>query len=156
MKRNRNKLIRLCGIGVLIMVMLSLGACGGNKFNAVVIEPGLLRFGNEAIEGNLTYNELGVLESGTLIIKEQKEFEKVFCDFNIDIEQEMLLVHMFTSPHSRPCKIRSIKLDDGILKIDFKMKDGKLGYGDASNPQLRIFIVKMKKLEIVAVEFNLV
>ena len=149
------------------MVMLSLGACGGNKYNVTVVESGLM-FKDYLKDGMIS----GVYDhskgewiidetlprSRTFIIKEQNEFEDIFCDVPswIDFNKEMLLVYIFPSSYGRPCKFKSVKTDGEILEIYFTMGKSKSGYGDAGSPQRRIFAIKMKKLEIVAVEFNLV
>ncbi|MDR1094605.1 MAG: hypothetical protein LBL66_10720 [Clostridiales bacterium] len=163
---------KIVGLGVLLM-MISLVGCG-NKYNAVVVDSGLV-FRKEFLKANRTYGVTYYNEDydkdgdrtdeylvdrmspkfRTFIIKEQNEFDDIFTDFSTEVnfEKELLLIYLFTSVYHRPCKIQSMKLDGETLKIDFKMKNAKPGVKDASVPEQRYLVIKMKNLDISAAEF---
>jgi len=67
----------------------------------------------------------------------------------------MVVIYAFPAIYVRPLIITSIKLVNENLKIDFKYQKGKPGHNDASMPQARFLVLKMDKLDIDTVEFNL-
>jgi hypothetical protein len=145
------------------------------KYNAIVVDAGLA-FKKDFLMENMTYGAIYQNENWdpddasseeliedqtspvfrTYIITEKTQLDEVFSVFpDIDFEKEMIVMYAYTSVYGRKRIITSITLDNKNLKIAFKIAEGKPGYNDASMPQRRFLIIKLDKLDIDTVEFNL-
>jgi hypothetical protein len=169
---------KIITLGVLAVMCLGLfTGCGGNKYNAVVVEDGVA-FNTEFLKENMTYGAYYYNEnynediddwsdrylrdetspkSREHIIKAKAEFDKIFTEFplEVDFDKEMVLVYCYTDDNSRPRIIKSIELDDTTLKIKFKLKEVKPGVLDSTMPGRKCLVVKMGKLDITTAEFEL-
>ncbi|MCL2798464.1 MAG: hypothetical protein FWD58_10545 [Firmicutes bacterium] len=119
------------------------GACGW-KYNAKLYDYEQIWVSEEFLENNTTPQ----------IINDQRRYGEVFKDFSIkiDFEKEMLLVNIVTTIYfDRDYNISRIQKKGTSLKISYRM-ESKMAC-DASMPGKRCLVVKMKKLEIISVEF---
>ena len=138
-------------------------------YNAMIGVGGPIEFREDFLETNRLYDVLYLNENGeweweldetlpkfrTFIITEKARLDEVFsvCP-EIDFEKEMVVMYVYPGIYSKERIITSITLDNKILKIKFKIADGKPGYGNASAPQMHILLIKMDKLDIDTVEFT--
>lgn len=162
------------GVGVIVCLVLLAGCGNGNEYNAIVLESGL-SFKSEFLKDNMTlgayyYNEnynpeedpgAEYLRDETspkyriFIVRNQTERNLIFSNIqDVDFEKEMLLVYCYTDIYSRPRIIKSLELEGTTLNVEFTIKKSKKGVGDASMPQRRILVIKMKALDIETVMFT--
>ena len=177
MKRNGNKLIRLCGIVICLSLLFPFGGCGGDKYNAVLYDNVNEWMNKEFLKENKTYgacylnenyneneddwNEQILIDktspqSRAFVTKEKEEFDKIFSSFPIEVnfEKEIILIYIFTTVYlSRPYKLNSINVQNQVVIIEYEMEKAN-GTTDTSMPGQRCFAVKMNKLEITAAEFT--
>lgn len=167
---------KFLGLGVVLIMSIGLfTGCGGNKYNAVVMESGF-SFKSEFLSENMTlgayyYNENYDAEAEDpedeylrdetspshriFVVKNQDECNLIFSDFQqVDFGKEMLLVYCYTDIYGRPRIIKSIELEGATLSVDFALKQAKPGVGDASMPQRRILVIKIKALDVETVSFT--
>ena len=52
--------------------------------------------------------------------------------------------------------MESVRLIDGVLKVEFKIKSGKPGYADACEPYQRTFTVLLDGLNVDTVDVVLI
>ena len=137
-------------------------------FNAIIGVGGPLEFKEDFIKSNRTYgalywNEIGELVEDitspkfrTFIVTEKAQLEDIFSVYpDIDLEKNMIVMYVFTAIYVRALKITNITLFNEKLKIDFKYQKGKPDHNDATSPQTRFLVLRMNKLDIDTLEFNL-
>jgi hypothetical protein len=165
---------RIFCAGLAVLVVVSLFACykhsNGGEYNATLYDDAKEFMKSDFLLDNLTY---GIYYNGeTLrdesknptykiyIVREQSAFEQIFNGFptEINFENEMLIIYIFTTIYSRPCSIKRISIYDKIghfaLKIEFKIESVQFGHYDSSMPYQRCFVVKMARLNIDEVIFD--
>ena len=95
----------------------------------------------------------------TVLIKTQEEYNQILKDSSIecDFEQEMIVVHTFTTIVGTDCPgvLKSIKQNGNKIIIKCKIK-GHKGYYTAATPWQRWFAIKMKKVDFESVEVQIV
>jgi len=92
----------------------------------------------------------------TFIITEKARLDEIFSVYPaVDFEKEMVVMYVYTSTHGGGIKITSVTLVGKNLKIDFKPARGKPGYNNETTPQTSFLALRMDKLDIDTVEFNL-
>ena len=91
----------------------------------------------------------------TILIKTQEEFDQILKDSSIecDFEQEMLVVHTFTTIAgvNQNSELKRIRLKGNKLIIKCRMERLK-GYYNASIPWQKWVVIKMKKVDVESVE----
>jgi hypothetical protein len=158
---------RIVGLGVLFIMIFSLGGCG-NKYEAVLYDDAGEWLNMEFRSANLTYGtvyfegeeldseeSLSYPESRIHIIKTQEEFEDIFLEFSseINFEKEMLLIYVFTDTFSNKYKIKNTTFNDGVLKIACGIRFIPT-WGNSRAPAQRFFAIKMKTLDITTAEVS--
>ena len=136
-------------LGVIVIMVFSLAACGSSKYNAVALNDGIVTRTEFLQE---------TTEPQKLILRNQNEIDKVFEEFPcIDFESQMVVVYVYWNTLLGQQKIKSIKVDDQTLKIEFKVEN-HLSSGQKTGlpPSRRFLIVKLDKLDVVEVEFSIV
>ncbi len=155
----------------IIISLCVLAGCGNNsiKYNAVLYDNANDWIREEFLNENRTrgaYFDIGGEinsadksnpKSRTFIVDNQEEYDEIFIsdlnEFDFDFDNQMLIVFTFTTIYHRNNKIKSLDMQNGILKINYKM-ESKSGVGDASVPYQRWFVVKLDLLNIDSVEFE--
>ena len=94
----------------------------------------------------------------TFIVTEQSQMNDIFESFRapINLEKQMLVVYIYTDCYQRARILRTVRLSGDVLKIEFKLKPGKRGYGNACEPYQRTFAVVLDKLDVETVEVDLI
>ena len=91
----------------------------------------------------------------TILVKTQEEFDQILKDSSIecDFEQEMLVVHTFTTIAgvNQNSELKSIRLKGNKLIIKCRMERLK-GYYNAAIPWQKWVAIKMKKVDVESVE----
>ena len=95
-------------------------------------------------------------EERTILIDEQAEFDAAFenCPFDVDLENEMIVVYTFSFIYSRPTLIKKVSFSDGTLSLKLESKRAKWGVKDASMPYQRYVIIKLDKLDVTEVKVD--
>ena len=90
-----------------------------------------------------------------IIVDSEEKFAEVFNSFhsNIDFENEMLVVHMFTVINCRPAILNKIVLENGNLQVYFRIQDARPNVNDTTMPGQKAIAVKIKKIELNSIEF---
>lgn len=87
----------------------------------------------------------------TFLITDNVSFENMFVDdftgFEIDFDNEMLIVYTFAIEYVLPAKITKMALMEKTLTINYKINQIS-GTGSAVRPFQRWFVVKLDKLDI--------
>lgn len=92
----------------------------------------------------------------TFMVRNEAELNEIFLDFpEVDFEKEMVLIYIYASVYSRPRKIKSVVFQETNLTIQFQYNKGKFGHADASMPHQSVLIVKMDRLDVTNVKFEL-
>lgn len=94
----------------------------------------------------------------TFIVTEQSQMNDIFESFRapINLEKQMLVVYIYTDCYQRAQILRTVRLSGDVLKIEFKLKPGKRGYGNACEPYQRTFAVVLDRLDVETVEVDLI
>lgn len=161
--RRIKKLLTL-GLAVLLMLCmgLSLVGCKQIDHNAVIISDGIT-YQEEWLENNYVYGVYKWSEdvfdetspqSRTCIIRNQTELDEVFLDFpEIDFEKEMVIVYCYRTSYIRAKQVlKMVTLDGNILNVEFKVVKGKMGHADKLNPERRMLVIKLDRLDIAEVK----
>lgn len=172
-EKGKMKKIASC-LAVLLVGMSIFSGCGAG-YHAVEIDSGLA-FQENFLEENRTCGALYPNENfnpaddeseeyiwdttspidRTFVIRNEEELKEIFSDFPaVDFEKEMVLLYIYTSPYGRTRKIKSIDVRENDLTIKFQYNKGKFGHADLSSPQQRVFIIKMDRLDVTNVKFEL-
>lgn len=144
---------------VLMMFYGVFTGCSNNKYNIVLYDSANewidTDFANENITGG--FGDDVNPETRTFIVDNDEKYNEIFVDdldeLEIDFNEQMIIVHTFTTTYHRDNNITNLELEDDILKIGYKMGK-KYGVGDASRPYQRWFVVKMDKVDVNTVEFE--
>ena len=92
-------------------------------------------------------------ESDTYLITDSDELEAIFDEFpDVPLTDNMVLVHCYTTVYVRDQVLKKVALEDGVLKIEFDVANGKLGYADAAAPHTRILVIVMDRVPCNRVE----
>lgn len=172
----KKKIINIViSIFMMVTTIFPFAGCG-NKYNAEIITSGM-SFQQQFLDNSITYGAYYQKEyfnsqhsqwekewvldeispqNRTYIIRDRISLSEIFSTFpEIDFGEKMVLVYCYTSCYDRKQVLKSISLnDEKCLNINFTMKNGKIGYGDASLPQRRILVIKMDALDIISVDFQ--
>lgn len=148
--------------------LFCLAGCG-NKYNAEIVSDSYNNSGEwlneDFVKNNYTAwsNHEGVLIDGsfpksrTFVIKSEEEKCKILngsFDVEVNFEREMLIVYTWTIDNIRPCYIKSVKLKDDVLYINFYVEPLPPGHGGACMPYQRWFVIKLDLLSITSVEIK--
>ena len=92
-------------------------------------------------------------KSRTFIVTDRENFEKIsvdnFTGFEVNFDNEMIIVHTFVTEYVLPAKIADIKLSDKTITINYHI--GLIrNAGSARAPFQRWSIVKLDKLDITS------
>ncbi len=157
--------------GIILIMVFLLVACG-NKYNATIYSDTKALFNEDFLKENLTrsshyFNDKGEITASadqsypkflTFIVTTQEEYDSKFIEFPpmVDFEKEMLLIYIFTAIKPNAYEIKKISLNNETLKIDFiaKRSGGFKFRNDTTIPMQKWLIIKIKKMEIMSVEFN--
>lgn len=161
------KKIILSGIFIILSLCLTF-VCGCNKYNAVVSskvnkeisveflkENRVKAYYVEEETGDLFYDE-NAPDYRNFIITSNDEFNKIFTntDLTVDFEKEMVLLYIFGDDYpSRDYFLKNISLDGQTLNVKIKLE--KRDVCDATMPFQRCLMVKLDKLDVVAVNFEI-
>ena len=144
------------------------------RYHATVIDTGI-EFTDEFLKGSITYgawrenenydpdDETSVdgwyddksPETRTYILSEQGEADNIFdLSPKFDFEKERVIVYCWTEIYIRKVILKSVKTDGDTLKIKFTLKKPGWNVGDATMPQRRILVIRLKKVSFSSVEFT--
>jgi len=89
------------------------------------------------------------------LLRSEEEFNAVFSQFSseIDFDDSMVCIFIFTCNYTRPYEISKISMNNQVLKIEVKSIKPKGVVGDAVPSWQRCLVVVMDKLEITSLEF---
>ena len=153
------KTISFC---VMFLIVCMTG-CGTIKYNAKLYDNATKWINEDFIKNNFTsgafYDDMQTDESypssRTIIIKSNEE--KLSCfnsefDVEVNFEKEMLIVYTWTTVYHRDCRLKSLKVTDDVLCINYSFAPVAIGVGDASRPFQRWVIIKLDLLPITSVQ----
>jgi hypothetical protein len=94
-----------------------------------------------------------------VLINEEANLDEVFIiSPQVNFKKEMVIIYAYMSSYFRPHEIKNIKLNDEVLEIEFTTKkensNGSKTGIKPPPPQRRFFAIKMKKIDVTAVEFK--
>ena len=90
----------------------------------------------------------------THIVSEENQLNNILCNPpQVDFDNEMILVYMFTEATNRNQIIKNVSLEDVTLKIEFTTERAKTGYRDVTVPKRRFIVIKIDILDVNEVEF---
>ena len=94
--------------------------------------------------------------SRTILIDDQAEFDAAFvkCPFDIDLENEMIVVYTLTFKNRRETKIKNVSFSDGVLSLELTNKRAKWGAPDTCMPYQRYVVVKLDKRDVDEVKVD--
>ncbi|MBP5308346.1 MAG: hypothetical protein J6Z34_04330 [Clostridia bacterium] len=144
--------------GIFSLALFIPAGCG--NYNAEIYDNAQIYLKEEYAEENNPRNKNpeGLNDTVTKIINDYASFNNAFESFpeNIDFDNKIVVLYFFTDIYAkRNCKINSIKLRGGDLKIliNHKRAVSCARVKDASSPTLRCLAVIMDKIEIDTVDF---
>lgn len=157
-------------LGVVLMMCLGVfTACRGNLYNAAIYNDTSQFFRKDFLKSNLTFGcyykdddgqnvhvtDEGIPRYYSYVVKTEERVTEIFSEppFVTNFDEQMLIIHIFTSPYSRPYKIAKVIFNDGELCIDIKLKSAN-GLKDATAPGQRVLIIKMDKLDFDTLVVN--
>lgn len=90
-----------------------------------------------------------------IIINDETSFHKAFKTFeDIDFNKEMIVMHAFTTTSNSEYELKSIKLNNKKLTIEYiTKKTNGINPPNASKPDTKWLIVKLDSLDIDEVNF---
>lgn len=168
------KKVILSLISIIIGLSFLVG-CGGNKYNAVLYSHAENWISEDFLDENRVkayYPNKDYVEgesdpwediiydnespdSRTLIISNQDEFGKIFTkyDSTVDFERQIVILYIFGDVYpSRDYYLKKLILKEQALKIYYRLENRN--GDDATAPYQRCLMVKLDKLDIVAVNFE--
>lgn len=162
MKRTLQTLI--CSI-LLVAMILSMAACAKNLPYNTVLYDNAAAWINEDFQNDNLIKVIGFIDddtesdlplSRTFMIDNRDDFESIFIhdfsEFEVDFDDEMIIVYTFGIEYILPAKINKMALSKKILTINYKIQT-KPGTGSACQPFQRWFVIKLDKLDISSVQF---
>ena len=128
------------------------------KFTYILLLVLILLFGTACANNGLPESNLpesNLPESRTFIVTDRTSFEKIisedFAEFEVDFDNEMIIVYTFETMYVLPAKIADIELSGKTLTLNYNIELIP-ATGSARAPFQRWFIVKSDKLDITSVE----
>lgn len=168
------KKIILSGIFIILSLCLTF-VCGCNKYNAVLYSHAEKWISEDFLEKNRVkayYPNKDYIEgesdpweeilydkespdSRTFVITNQYEFAKIFTkyDSTVDFNRQIVILYIFGDVYpARDYFFNKLTLKEQSLKIYYRLENRK--GDDATMPYQRCLMVKLDKLDIVAVNFE--
>ena len=175
MKVNGNKLIiKICGIGVMLIMIFLTAACGNANGNEPL--PYNARFSSVSLKDDfriknvikgmivglddksqLVFADESYPATRTFIVRRQDEYEQICIQsITIDFEKEMLLIYTFAYPDNSKFTIRDVSINGETLYVylSFEISKAKSGYGNMTAPKQKWIGILMDKLDIESAEFK--
>lgn len=156
--KNFFKIISFC----VMFLIVCITGCSTIKYHAKLYDNAIEWIKEDFIKSNPTsgafYDDMQTDESypasRTMIIKSEEE--KLGCfnnnfDVEVDFEKEMLIIYTWTTVYHRDCRLKGLKVTDGILWISYSFAPVAIGVGDVSRPFQRWVIIKLDLLAITLV-----
>ena len=157
----------ICILLIFILCLTVFSACG-NRYSAVLLSDGYeldetfaennkVGYGYYDQDGTIKYRDEEGIERPKEIVRvigSREEAKEIFSSFSakVDYKKEMLIVYVFMSISPRRCRVRKTKKENDTVFIELRYQR-KFFAKDATSPQQKIFVIKMKKTE--AKEFRI-
>lgn len=91
------------------------------------------------------------------VITNEEEYLRIFKDtssIGVNLETQMLVVHMFTKINSRPLILTGMKIENNELFVKFKDRPAKPWIKDSTMPGQGCFAILMNKYDITSASFE--
>ena len=149
---------------IILSVFVITGCSDKNLYNAKIVTDNY-EFNEEFLLNNKTFG--AYLNDGyyidnekypkerMIIINNESDFNNAFKNFeDIDLNQEMIVIHAFTTASNSEYELKKIKISEKKLIIEYvSKKTNGINPPNASVPDTKWLVVRMNRLDVDCVDF---
>lgn len=149
---------------IILSVFVITGCSDKNLYNAKIVTDNY-EFNEEFLLNNKTFG--AYLNDGyyiddekypkerMIIINNESDFNKAFKNFeDIDLNQEMIVIHAFTTASNSEYELKKIKISEKKLIIEYvSKKTNGINPPNASVPDTKWLVVRINRLDVDCVDF---